>query len=84
MIGYVYVTDAPHSGTTNASGEWHSRDLPAGEYSIELWTPRASSRERNLKRSATSASTSTPLIFQFEHTLEPAPAPVREQRLRDY
>ena len=84
MIGYVYVTDAPHFGTTNASGEWHSRDLIAGEYSVEIWTPRASTRERSLKRTATIASTSTPLVFQFEQALEPAPVPVREQRMRDY
>jgi plastocyanin len=84
MIGYVYVTDAPHFGTTNASGEWRSRDLPVGDYAIEIWTPRASARERTLKRTATIASTLTPVGFQFEHTLEPAPAPVRELRLRDY
>ena len=85
MIGYVYVTDAPHFGTTNAAGQWHSRDLNAGEYTVEIWTPRASARESALKKSIVVPQSAGPSIeFKFENTLAPAPAALREQRLRDY
>ena len=85
MIGYVYVTDAPHFGTTNAAGQWHSRDLNAGEYTVEIWTPRASARESALKKSIVLPQSAGPSIeFKFENTLAPAPAALREQRLRDY
>jgi plastocyanin len=85
MVGYVYVTDAAHFGTTDATGQWRSRDLSAGEYSVEIWTPRASPHETALKKVVTfSQNPSTPVEFRFENPLGPAPVAVREQRLRDY
>ncbi|MFL6549146.1 MAG: methylamine utilization protein [Povalibacter sp.] len=84
MVGYVYVTDAPRFGTTDASGRW-ARDLSAGEYAFEIWTPRQSGREQDQKKTATvSSSASASIDFQFHNGLSPAPAPVREQKLRDY
>jgi plastocyanin len=85
MIGYVYVTDAPHFGTTDASGQWRSRELAAGEYQIEIWSPRTSARETALKKTivVTNAEPTT-TEFKFQYGLTPAPAPVREQKLRDY
>lgn len=39
MVGYIYVTDAPHFGKTDASGSLRVRDLPAGDYKVTVWSP---------------------------------------------
>jgi plastocyanin len=39
MLGYIYVTDSPYFGMTDDHGAWHAT-LPAGEYRLQLWTPR--------------------------------------------
>jgi plastocyanin len=39
MLGYIYVTDSPWFGRTDASGALQLTDLPAGEYRIHLWHP---------------------------------------------
>jgi len=40
MLGFVFVTDAPHFTKTDASGHW-SLNLPEDDYQIELWHPDA-------------------------------------------
>ncbi len=40
MIGYIYVTNSPYFGRSDASGHWSARDLPAGNYQITAWHPR--------------------------------------------
>ena len=39
MLGYIYVTDSPWFGRTDAGGTLQLADLPAGEYRIHLWHP---------------------------------------------
>lgn len=41
MLGYVYVTDTPYFGKTDANGDW-ALDLPEGDYQLQLWHPDAS------------------------------------------
>jgi plastocyanin len=40
MIGYIYVTDSPYFGRSDASGSWSQHDVPAGSYRITAWHPR--------------------------------------------
>ena len=40
MIGYIYVTDSPYFGRSDASGHWSLRDVPPGSYRITAWHPR--------------------------------------------
>ncbi len=40
MLGYILVVDTPHFGTTTATGEATLDGLPAGDYRVEIWTPR--------------------------------------------
>jgi len=85
MIGYVYVTDAPYFGTTDSAGHLQFSALPAGNYSVEIWTPRSSAKENVAPRSVSVASEqSLNVDFKFQFALEPEPAAVREPRLRDY
>ena len=39
MIGYIYVTDSPFFGRTDATGRVLLRGLPAGGYSLTVWHP---------------------------------------------
>ncbi len=39
MVGYIYVTGAPYFGTTQAGGGLTLKDLPSGDYRIEIWSP---------------------------------------------
>lgn len=39
MVGYIYVTDAPYFGTTEAGGSLEIKAVPAGDYRIILWSP---------------------------------------------
>jgi plastocyanin len=41
MLGYIYVTESPYFATTDATGTARMSGLPEGDYSVEVWTPRA-------------------------------------------
>ncbi|HEX7082151.1 MAG TPA: methylamine utilization protein [Gammaproteobacteria bacterium] len=40
MLGYILVVDTPHFGKTNPHGIAALEGLPAGRYSVNVWTPR--------------------------------------------
>ncbi|MFB3305846.1 methylamine utilization protein [Pseudomonas sp. AMR01] len=40
MLGYVYVTDDPRFGVSDARGHLRFEELPAGAYHLTLWHPR--------------------------------------------
>ncbi|CAI2795385.1 MULTISPECIES: methylamine utilization protein [Pseudomonas] len=40
MLGYIYVTDDPRFGVSNAQGRVHLEQLPAGDYHLTLWHPQ--------------------------------------------
>ena len=39
MVGYIYVTEAPFYGKTDAQGALHLTNMPTGDYLITLWSP---------------------------------------------
>jgi plastocyanin len=39
MVGYIYVTDAPYFGKTDAHGTVHWSGIPADSYDVTLWSP---------------------------------------------
>lgn len=42
MLGYVFVTDDPRFGVTDAQGKLTFDSLPVGEYRVTLWHPQLS------------------------------------------
>lgn len=40
MIAYLYVTDAPWTAQSDASGNARIKGLPAGDYELQSWQPR--------------------------------------------
>ncbi|MFT2092403.1 methylamine utilization protein [Paraglaciecola sp. 2405UD69-4] len=39
MLGYIFVADTPYFAKTNSQGKV-SLDVPDGEYSVQVWSPR--------------------------------------------
>lgn len=37
MNAWIYVADHPYHAVTDAAGNYEIRDVPAGEYTLELW-----------------------------------------------
>lgn len=37
MNAWIYVVDHPHYAVTDAAGHFEIRDVPAGDYTVELW-----------------------------------------------
>lgn len=84
MIGYIYVTDAPFFGKTDAHGRWQLDALPAGTYRVRVWSPRLARQEAVLEQNVTvEEGAATPVAFKLTRPLQPAPAP-RDSRVRDY
>ncbi|MBE8591402.1 methylamine utilization protein [Pseudomonas sp. MAFF 301449] len=40
MLGYIYVTDDPHFGVSNAQGQVRLEQLAPGDYHATLWHPQ--------------------------------------------
>jgi plastocyanin len=50
MVGYIYVTDAPIFGKTDAAGTLRVPGLVAGEYRISVWSPFIADQAPSLTR----------------------------------
>jgi len=53
MISYLYVSDAPWIGQSDASGVVTIHALPAGPYDVRVWQPRLRPRRPDLVQSTT-------------------------------
>ena len=40
MLGYIYVTDSPYFGKSDAQGTLVLHDLPGGDYTLTAWHPQ--------------------------------------------
>jgi plastocyanin len=40
MSAYIFISDTPYYGLSNATGSLTIKNLPAGKYSIKVWHPR--------------------------------------------
>ncbi len=84
MVGYLYVTDAPWFGTTGDDGVWTGRDLPAGEYELQVWTPLLPPHEWLHTQSIALGDQATRASFKLKRALRPEPVPIKDKRVRDY
>ena len=50
MVGYIYVTDAPFFGKTDAAGTLRLQNLKGGDYRIRLWSPFVADNSEALNR----------------------------------
>ncbi|MGH8491780.1 MAG: methylamine utilization protein [Moraxellaceae bacterium] len=66
MIAYVYVTDAPYFGKSDALGRLDLGSVPAGEYEAHLWHPDQSGPEQVQKLRVAGDSVSIPLTVDIK------------------
>jgi plastocyanin len=84
MIAYVVVTDAAWFGRTDADGAWRAPDVPAGDYSVEIWHPLmrepGGGAEQKVHLSAVGAS----VKLKLSKPLRPAPLERKPHSWTDY
>jgi plastocyanin len=51
MVGYIYVTEAPYFGTTQADGTLKLKGLAPGRYKVTFWSPLISDAPEQLTQS---------------------------------
>jgi hypothetical protein len=85
MLGYIFVTPAPHFGKTDATGKLVLAELPAGEYEVVLWSPRFNEPQAGLTRTLRLAETQQlELPVQLTRALSPEPRPRPTKSWDDY
>ena len=85
MVGYIYVTDAPYFGTTEAGGSLHLKGLPAGDYRVAIWSPFiADARESLVRTVSVDSSESATTRMQLRLALRPLPEPRPHRRDWEY
>jgi plastocyanin len=48
MSGYIVVSPTPYFATTNASGEYTIKDVPAGQYTVTAWHEGSKPSSKNV------------------------------------
>jgi plastocyanin len=83
MVGYIYVSDAPYFGTTEASGAATLKDLPAGDYRIVIWGPYVADAPASLVRTI-HVDGNEPAAAHFQLSLALRARPEPRPRRRDW
>jgi plastocyanin len=85
MVGYIYVTDAPYFGTTNAVGTLELKEIPPGDYRIVVWSPFITDAAATLTRTVhVDAGVSTATRIQLSGALRAQPEPRPHRRDWEY
>jgi len=86
MIGYIYVTDSPFFGRSDASGLLSLHDLPAGNYRVTAWHPRMQEGGGMSLQMPLTVSDSAPAATAFHLTQPLAPSTEHngDKRWADY
>ena len=76
MVGYIYVTDAPFFGKTDAGGTLRVPGLVAGEYRVTVWSPFIADPAPSLTRTVrVAAQEATASRVQLVDALRARPEP---------
>jgi plastocyanin len=85
MVGYIYVTDAPYFGKTEAVGSVQLKALPVGDYRIAVWSPFIADPPASLIRSIhVDGNAPAPIRMQLSRTLRVQPEPKPHRRDWEY
>jgi hypothetical protein len=57
MVAYVYVSESPYFGKTDASGKVTLADLPPRAYVVRVWHPQAEAPEETTRKSIDASRT---------------------------
>ncbi|NOT13914.1 MAG: methylamine utilization protein [Methylococcaceae bacterium] len=64
MLGYIFVTEAPHVTKTDTSGQW-ALEVPEGEYRLSFWHPDA-----DIPDTLPSETVQTPINDLLHHSIK--------------
>jgi plastocyanin len=85
MIAYVVVTDAEWFGRTDPDGSWSAKDLPAGQFLIEVWHPRLREETQAIERTVSlGEAQSAELEVKLSRPLRPEPLGRKPRSWSDY
>jgi len=84
MVGYIFVTDAPYFGTSDARGQWKAGDLPAASYEIGVWSARLPRDAAVVTQRVDVGETPAVVKIRLRETLRSAPSASQDPRVRDY
>jgi plastocyanin len=85
MVGYIYVTDAPYFGKTEAVGSVQLKALPVGDYRIAVWSPFIADPPASLIRSVhVDGSAPAPIRVELSQALRAQPEPKPHRRDWEY
>lgn len=85
MVGYIYVTDSPYFGKSDASGAWQASGLPPGEYEVTLWSSRLPRDSATVKQRVTLGDAAPARVqIRLQQSMRPAADVDRDTRIRDY
>jgi len=84
MVGYIFVTDAPYFGTTEAEGSLQLK-LPAGDYRVTIWSPYIADLPASLTRTVhVDSNESATTRVQLSQALRALPEPKPRHRDWEY
>jgi len=85
MIGFVYVTDSPWFGKTDAQGHVEITAVPPGDYRVRLWHPRFAPDEAQIERSLKVPVTGDAnLPVSLKRALQPEPGNNASNKWKGY
>jgi plastocyanin len=85
MVGYIYVTDAPYFGNTDSRGTWQTAEPAAGQYRLQIWSPRLAASEPPPEQQLLITDAQTSVTVRLTSSLTPAPVlRPHDRKLRDY
>jgi plastocyanin len=85
MVGYIYVTDSPYFGKSDADGTWQASGLPPGEYEVTLWSSRLPRDAATVKQRVTLGDAAPARVqIRLQQSMRPAADANRDPRIRDY
>jgi len=74
MLAYIWVTDSPWFGISDALGAVHWHDLSPGDYTVRIWHPRlAESADELVQHVTVSEQAAGTVHLRLRHGLRPAP-----------
>lgn len=85
MLGFIYVTDSPWFGKTDANGLFEADRLPAGNYRVVIWHPRFNEKTPQLDAQVTvPAEGNVPLLRTLSKPLKSASSANSSRQWKGY
>src|SRR5215831_7827647 len=82
MVGYIVVTDSPYFAQSDASGEARIKNIPPGDYVVNVWHPRFG--ETVPEQAIVLGESEGVAKFRLTKPMQPKRSGDKDRRIRDY